>query len=305
MKKILLALTLTILLSNQVMAEASEAELNEKLSSIGFGKIFSREPKEQITSMFEKYQKHANNHNLTKVRSYYSDKYANADGFDVDTYFSLIKQTWEMYPDMKYTTTIKSIDVNGDYATVQTGETSWGTAKEPSEYLQDNGSLESCSEVIYFLEKIGNNWKIVSDTAVSEKTYLKYGDAKDIAMDIVSPKIAVAGSDYSVMLEAEMPSNMMILGSITNEKITYPTEKPKEVFRKLKEDGILERIVQANTEGYNENAVISLGVTKAEISEDQDIRLNVSGVAFLMSRVNVVQKKKFDLGAMNGQESKL
>lgn len=295
MKKLLITLLFAVLVSNQVWAEQTQAEIDEKLASVGFGKVFALEPKEQLTKMFENYVKYGNKHNLNKIKSLYDVKYVNADGFDYEAYFKLVGQTWDMYPDMSYTTEIKSITVDGDYATVQTKETAKANAKEPSEYLEDNGSLESCSEIVYYLKKTGNKWVIVSDSAISEKTFIKFGDAKEIAFDVVAPGMIGAGEEYSVIFASDVPRDKILLGSITNEKITYPSERPKDVFRKLKDDGLLERVVRANTEGYNEQAVVSVGVTKTEVSDEQDIKLSVSGVAFLMTRVNVVQPKSFDL----------
>ena len=112
----------------------------------------------------------------------------------------------------------------------------------------------------------------------------------------------IYGEEYTVLFAAELPKDKILLGSITNEKITYPNERQKEVFRKLKEDGILERVVRANNEGYNEQAVVSVGITKTEINEEKDLKLSVSGVAFLITRVNVVQPKKFEFGLKIDEE---
>ncbi len=295
MKKLVITILFAILVSNQVLAEQSQAEIDEKLASVGFGKLFALEPKEQITKLFENYIKYGNKHNIKKIKSLYDEKYVNSDGFDYETYFKLVEQTWDTYPDMTYSAEIKNITVNGDYATVQTSETAKGNAKDASEYLDSCGNLDSTSEIVYYLKKNGNKWAIVSDSAISEKTFIKFGDAKDIAFDVVAPGMIGAGQEYSVIFAADMPRDKMLLGSITNEKITYPSERPKEVFRKLKSDGMLERVVRANSDGYNEQAVVSVGITKTEVSDEQDIKLSVSGVAFLMTRVNVVQNKKFEL----------
>lgn len=303
MKKTVVFLALALMCSNQAFALQSEADLNEKLASIGFGKWYSADPKTQISKLFENYTKYSNRHNLKKVRSFYDEKYVNSDGFDLETYFELVSQTWDMYPDMEYESEVKNIVINGDYATVQTLERAKGNAKEPSEYLEDKGSISSSSEIIYYLKKAGNRWVILSDSALSEKTFLKYGDAKNVAFDVIAPGVAVAGTDYSVLFAADVPKDKILLGSITNEKITYPTERPKEVFRKLKEDGMLERFVTANTDGFNEQAVVAVGITKAEINEEMDMKLSVSGVAFLMTRVNVVQPKKINLNVNENEKS--
>lgn len=302
MKKIVLALSIALMFTNQVFAQDYN-EINEKIASIGFGKLFSADPQEQITKLFTNYTKYSNKHNINKLKSLYDDKYVNADGFDLNMYFELVKQAWDAYPDMAYINQIEQITVNGDYATVQTKETVSGNAAKPSEYLEDKGTLESSSSVVYYLQKNGNKWVITSDAAISEKTFLKYGDAKSISFDIIAPYTVVAGQEYSVLFAADMPVNKMLLGSITNEKITYPAQRPKEVFRKLKEDGILERFVRANKDGYNEQAVVSVGITKAEIDESMDMKLSVSGVAFLITRVNVIQPKNFKLDAQPNEKA--
>ena len=148
--------------------------------------------------------------------------------------------------------------------------------------------------MIYYLQKNGKQWVITSDYTIYEKTYLRYGSAKDIAFDIIAPYTTLAGKDYSILFAADVPKENLMLGSITNEKITYPAERPKEVFRKLDENGILERFVTANNEGYNEQATVAVGITSPEFSKEElSLKLNVSGVAFLISRVNVVQPKNY------------
>ncbi len=306
MKKMVALMALSILFAGQSFALDEAAELNEKLSVIGFGKLFSLEPKTQIEKIMSNHLKYSNRHNLKKLRSYYDDRYVNADGFDVNTYFKLVEEAWKSYPDIEYSSEIKNITVNGDFAIVQTIDSAKGIAKEISEYLGDKGLLESSSEIIYYLKKSGNTWVIVSDEAIREKTYMKYGEAKDIAFDIIAPPVAMAGQEYSVLFAVDVPKDNIVLGSITNEKITFPSERPKEVFRKLKNDGILERFVRANNDGFNEQAVVSVGITKAEMGENMDMQLSVSGVAFLMSRVNVVKAKKFDIsGITSEKESEL
>ena len=299
MKKLATILILSLIFANQSFALQTEDEINEKIASVGFGKMFAVEPDVQIKKFFNDYEKTGNKHNIKKVRTFYDEKYVNDDGFDSSTYFDMVERTWESYPDLKYSYEIKKINVSGDYANVQTHETAKGQTKDASEYLSDKGLLESEAEVIYYLKKNGNRWVIISEETISEKTYLKYGEAKDIAFDIIAPYRTVAGQDYSVLFAADMPKSKIMLGSITNEKITYPAERAKEVFRKLGEDGILERFVTANSDGYNEQAVVSVGITSPEIDkEEMDLKLNVSGVAFLISRVNVV-KPRYNLS--NGE----
>ena len=303
MKKLLFSFIFLSLATHPVLAmEQFDVDINEKIASIGFGKLFAFDPQEQIRNLFKDYENCGNKHQLNKLKSFYHQNYVNSDGFSYSSYFDLVQQTWNLYPDMKYSFEVKNVDVTGDYATVQIKESATGTAKDPSEYLDDKGFLESDAEFIYYLKKFGNQWKIISDSAIYEKTFVKYGDAKDIAFDVVAPGMTAAGEEYSVTFAADVPKDRILLGSITNEKITFPTERPKEVFRKIKESGMLERIVTANNEGFNEQAVVSVGVTKTEINKDKNLKLSVSGVAFLMTRVNVVQIKHKNLSEITNVE---
>ena len=103
MKKILSAFILSYLITSPVLAnESMDIEINDKLASIGFGKLFAFDPKEQITNLFKDYEKCGNKHQLNKLKNFYHEKYVNADGFSYDTYFKLVEQTWAMYPDMQY-----------------------------------------------------------------------------------------------------------------------------------------------------------------------------------------------------------
>lgn len=306
MKKIILIMILSIVCSNKVFAEVNSIEVQEKLATIGFGKLFAVEPKEQIAKVLKNFEKYSNKHNIKKIKTFYDDKYVNADGFDYKTYFKLVESAWESYPDIEYENEIKNIVLNGDFAIVQVSEKVKGNAKDESEYLGDKGLLESTAEVLYYMKKSGNTWVITSDESIVEKTFLRYGEAKNVSFDIIAPSTVVAGEEYPILFATDLSKSNIVLGSITNEKITFPAERQKEVFRKLKDDGVLERFVRANKDGYNEQAVVSVGITKAEISDTMDMKLSVSGVAFLMSRVNVVTPKKFDVsGIANGKASEI
>ena len=68
MKKILLAFIFSCLIVTPVFAnESMEIEINDKIASIGFGKLFAFDPKEQIINLFKDYEKCGNKHQLNKL----------------------------------------------------------------------------------------------------------------------------------------------------------------------------------------------------------------------------------------------
>jgi len=218
----------------------------------------------------------------------YSEDYINSDGFDNKLFFKLIKGTWDTYPNIKYKFKVKSIDVTGDYATVAIEETSTATGIAP-----DNGTLTSFANNVYYLKRFPDGWKIVSDYILNEKTVLAYGAAKDSIIELSAPSQIFAGTEYTATLTVIPPENTLVIASIGKEKVTHPQKSAKEVFRKLPEDFILERLFIANTDNINEYVVASVGLTKADVKPDKKLSIKVSGLAYAMTRINVTPINKF------------
>ncbi len=226
--------------------------------------------------------------------SLYSDNYYNADGFDKTIYSDLIDKTWKMYPDIKYKTVIQKIDIVGNTAIVYVTEYAKATAKEKVNENDVNGSLSSESNCIYYLEKVGNKWLITSDSITNEKTVLTYGEANQIQMDLIVPQIVNAGKEYTATLSIKLNKpGMIAIASIGQEKITYPQINAEEVFRKLPKDGMLERVFKANKNNFNEYTVASVGITRANVAKNNEIKLMVTGLGYVITRTNIIPTKDF------------
>ena len=293
-KLALSALTLSVIISTPMYANENctlDEDTLDKISKIGFNKIFSQDPKLEIAEFFNKHTKYSTEHKLEKLDGLYSEGYINSDGFDKQTYLGMIKKTWDLYPVINYATTIKDITIDGSYAVVQVKETAIGETKDEFENIKEKGLIESNSYVFYFLQKQSKDWQITSSMVVSETTALKYGDAKNLNLSISSPSQVKEGEEYTALVSLDMPKQAFILASISNEPIVYPQKQPQEVFRNIKRDGVLERVFKANKKGYNEYAIASVGITKASVNDTKNININITGMAFLMSRVNVLKVK--------------
>lgn len=244
--------------------------------------------------------KYSNQYNLDALKSLYADTYTNADGFNKETYFDLIKKTWDSYPDIKYGITIKNINIDSDNAIAQVSESATATTNSESGIVNKKGLLESASNNVYYFKKIDNKWLITSDYVLSEKTFLKYGSAQDIKVDLTAPCQISADTQYTSTLEIVPPKNSLIIASIGKEDITYPQTVSKEVFRKLPQDGVLQRVLKSNNKNINEYSVASFGITKAEIT-GTEIKVYVTGLGFIMTRINVIPKNEFIKVAENEQ----
>lgn len=287
MKKYILALLFTFTLLSITPAFALP---NETLKSIGFHKRAETAPAEQIKKIFSNYEKYSNSHDLQNLLNLHDETYRSSDGYDKKRLKDLAVESWKEYPDVKYSVKILSIDVDIDNATVMTQEKLSGISTASVEYVKGNGYIDSESTSIYYLKRFSNEWRIVSDFVITEKTSMRYGIARFIPMSIDAPAIVGPNEEYTAILKVNVPKSYLALISINNEPITYPVERSKEVFRSLKNDGIQERILISNNGTKNENAIASIGIARPNI-KNNNINVNIMGIAFLSSRVNVIKHK--------------
>lgn len=298
MKKTFLILTaLCVVLTFSSKSYAAESDNIALLTQKGFFEHSQQSncinAYAEVRKALYQHLKFANSYNLDGLKSLYADSYTSADGLNKDIYFDLIKKTWASYPDIKYKIDIKNINIEANIAVAQVSEYAIATTGSKSGVVDENGLLESTSDSVYYLEKVNNDWLITSDHIIAEKTSLKYGAAKDINVELSSPCQLPANTQYTATLKIEQPKDSLVIASIGQEVITYPQTVAEEVFRRIPEDGILERVFKANNKNINEYAVASFGITKAKISKGNEIKIYVTGLGFVMSRVNVIPKNDY------------
>lgn len=251
-------------------------------------------PKDEIKRFFKLHTEYSNSYKIDELKTLYSDKYVNSDGFNKEVYFKLVKSTFETYPDIKYSCKIKKITFTSkDDAIVEVDEHAVGTSSLQSKLVPDFGSIENVSSCVYYLKKTRGNWQIASDSIYLEKTYLNYGSAKYIPADLFAPSQTEAGKPYVIGLKVLPPRNGEVVISLGHEKITYPQKNTEGVYRKLPESNLLERIVNANDDNVNEYANAFYVVMHPEFKDNDILEMRVSGVGFAMSRVNVIPKNKY------------
>ncbi len=246
-----------------------------------------------IKKVIDQQEIYTNKYDLKGLATLYANDFVNSDGFNKDVYFKLIEETWKTYPDITYKTVIKNIEFSDNYATVFTNETAVATSKEEIGDLTAIGELYSTSQCVYYLEKQGAKWLINSEKIIEETSTLKYGDARYINIELNAPKQIGANKDYTATLKVDAPKDSVVIASINKENIVYPQTKSDEAFRKLPDDNILERVFKSNKENVNEYSVASIGITRAENYTDNQIRVYMGGLAFIMTRINVIPENKF------------
>ena len=78
------------------------------------------------------------------------------------------------------------------------------------------------------------------------------------------------------------------MGSITQTPATYPLEEEEQENFRVIEDLSLERIFIANNQNTNEYNIASIGITRGQPIPNGNVKLYLSGLAFVMTRVNVI-----------------
>ena len=247
----------------------------------------------QIKSLFNEHNRYANQHDLNGLETLYADSYINNDGFNKEVYFKSIKETWDSCNDLTYTTKITSIDINGDYASVNVEEYADGTLRESSGFMDVTGEIHSKSTGIYHLVLVNDRWLISGETSLTDESSLLYGDARFMNIEIQAPAQVNSGDVYTTTVKIDADSDTFIVGSIDRDSVTYPVTTPHSELRAMPQSQTLERLLKANTDNLNEYTVASLAISKAKDVGGNNFRVYMAGLACVMKRVNVIPKNEY------------
>lgn len=280
MKKILILFSALFLTLFQTAQAISFEKIIDKTS------LFKQEF--QIKRLFATQIKSAHNENFEKFISTFDENYLNSDGFNLSTYSELVKEIWKTYDNVKYKITINNIEIDNDKAVVKANEHAYAEIPFSKKY---QGELKSETECVYYLKKINGKWKVSSDEILDETTSILYGEAKDLEIKLTVPNNVEPNFEYTVSLEFNPQRDRFAIASIAADKVEYPQTPPKEVFRTMPEDNILERLFISNDENANEYVVATIGLTKTTI-EDLSINLSFTGFGYVVKRVNVIEKQE-------------
>ncbi|MBQ9149980.1 hypothetical protein IJX73_03515 [bacterium] len=256
--------------------------------------FFKKSRESEVRSVLNKHIKAMESHDIEAIKSFYDKNYRSTDGFNLAELEEMLIKTYETYGNIKYKVKINSIVADSECATVQISDSS-SAVIYPSEgskkiKRQKSGKLYGKSVYNMYLKKINNEWKIVKDDILMEETSLKFGVAKNIDMNIIAPEKLQNGQEYDLSIKINKPKDIMALGSISREEIVYPPSDYQEKFRRISDEGELERIVRANDKNLDEYAVASIGFTKISLNEEQTkAKIEVLGMAYLMKRINMNQ----------------
>lgn len=302
MKKFLFALTIGFLLSGIYIQDAHAGIISTWKENSAVRKELKNTEKE-IKNSFELQNKYSNAHDYEKLKDFYAESYRNSDAFDRETTFKIIKENYELYPDLKMTSTMNRLDVNGDYATVDIYE--YAQAKNlKREDVELTGTLEAFAHTIYYLEKINGKWLITAEQAIEENNSIIFGEAQYLDLKLSAPMIVGAGESYTSTLEVNnLPRKALLMGSIMQSPAVFPLKEDEEDSFRVMEDLALERIFISNKKNINEYNIASIGITRGQPIPNGGVKLYLSGLAFLMTRVNVIPENNYYEKALEEKDS--
>ncbi len=256
-----------------------------------------------IKNYFELQTLYSNAKDYEKLKDFYAENYRNSDAFDKNTTFKIIKENYDIYPNLKMTTQINSIDINGKYATVDVYE--YAQADDiKREDITLKGSLEAFAHTIYYLEKYADKWLITSEHAIEENNSVVFGEAQYLDIKLSAPQVVAAGDTYTATLEVNnLPRKGVLMGSISQTPAVYPIneEEDDDAYR-IFDDTNLERIFTANKNNINEYNIASIGLARSQPIPTGGVKFYLSGLAFVMTRVNVIPENKFYEKADDNEE---
>lgn len=247
-----------------------------------------------LNTFLDKFLAYSNSHNVDKLKNLYAQNYVSYDSLTKNQLMELTKDSWKNYPDLKYSSDIRNIRINENFAAIESYDKNIGSTAKKSDITDDTGIIESCSHNITYLQRFGKEWKIISDRVNFEKTIIKYGTAKNLNADLSAPEQVFSGEDYTVRLSVEVPDGKIAIAAIAREPIVYPQTQTEQIFRQVPPStGILERVMKANKTNNNELASASVGYTEMiqNIYANPDVKL--TGIALLLVRVNVIPKSSY------------
>ncbi|NJK54592.1 MAG: nuclear transport factor 2 family protein [Pleurocapsa sp. SU_5_0] len=165
---------------------------------------------DEITQVITGIEEAANNQDLDQVISYYSKDFKNSDGLTTATLSKALTQMWQNYPQLKYTTEIKSWSKSGDELVAETLTTISGMQTEAGRQSKLDSSIRSRQ---YF-----QGQKLVRQEILTEQSQLTSGNNPP-QVKVVAPNTVTTGEKYNFDLIVDEPLGaQVLLGAVQEEK---------------------------------------------------------------------------------------
>lgn len=241
-----------------------------------------------VESVLDDIYKAWNAHDAETLFKYYDKDFVTGDNINKEDYIALSKKLWESYPNIKIENQRRTIRTQDQYATISGIDFFYGTSSEKNKELSDAGNLNAISQGQLFLQKVGKDWKVVSDKIQFELVTVYYGNAKKYLDEhqiyFSSPEQVRSDEQYSGTLYFILPENIQATATINQELIRKPNQSSSEESFQVIKEHKLERLFKANSTNHNE--IISATI----ILSEGIIEPKLDGILYISKRVNVLPK---------------
>ena len=167
-------------------------------------------PPQELVETISEIEKAANEQNLDELLEHYSQDFTNNDGLTYTALAEALKQIWDNYPQLNYSTQIKSWEQVGDELVANTVTEIRGTRRNKGRVERIDSTLTSRQ---YFQEQ-----KLVRQEIISEETQRTYGINPPQVRVIVPEQVRV-GETYNFDVIATEPLNSsLLLGEAIEER---------------------------------------------------------------------------------------
>ena len=165
---------------------------------------------EELTEAIFEIEDAANDRDLDKILDRYSDDFTNSDGLTVDSLARGLEQMWNNFPELAYTTEIKSWSEEDGLLVAETVTTIEGVR-------QDRGRATNLNSTIRSLQYFDDS-KLIKQKILAEQSRLTSGNNPP-QVEIVAPETVKTGEKYNFDLIVDRPlEDKVLLGAIKEEK---------------------------------------------------------------------------------------
>jgi ketosteroid isomerase-like protein len=260
----------------------------------------------ELLSLMRQVLSASNAHDSDRLLSFYAREYISGDKLKRPDIKNLVEDTWKQYPDIRYTSDVLELRINGHWATLETRDKAIATAKNEAQLPGLSGQLCTDSRSLVFLRKVGERWLIASDNVLYETALITYGEAVGMPLMLAAPDQVFAGEGYSAKLDVTLPVRTFAIAGINQEPLVFPHQPAEDKFRTISaEKSNLERVFSANRSNHNELITATLGLTQVGRDEQQRPVVSLKGIATVVKRVNVLPLPNDATGATPTQTSAL
>lgn len=179
------------------------------MTDIAWGENAATAP-EELTEAIAGIEEAANEKDIDAVLEYYSQDFESADGLTTATLTEALKQMWQDYSRLKYTTKIDSWSRSGDELVAETTTTVRGIQNTKGRQARLKSTIKSRQ---YFQEQ-----KLVRQEILTEQSQLTSGDNPP-KVAIAAPNTVKVGKKYNFDLIVDEPlGEQVLLGAVQEEK---------------------------------------------------------------------------------------